>query len=449
MSKSELVPVGEVLNVSHLAETLCCRIGALPMSYLGLPLGASFKASSVWNPILEKIERRLAGWKKLFLSKGGRITLLKSTLASLPTYYLSLFTIPKHVAARIEKLQRNFLWGGWGDDFKHHLVSWDIVCSPLAQGGLGVRRVEVFNRALMGKWLWKFGREESHLWHRVIVAKYGLDCGGWMTKKPVGTHGCSLWKGIFLGWDLFNQQVELVAGLGNRIRFWHDKWCGDAPLKALFPSLFACSTSQSASIDSCLLSSGVGEGRSWNITFLRDFNDWEVDEVLAFFTFIYSKIPAGVNPDSMRWTLCQHGEFDVKSFYHALDVKIDIKFPWKAIWRAKAPRRVSFFVWSAAWGKILTCDNLMRRGYTMVGWCCMCRNSGETGNHLLIHCPIALDLWYLILRSFGVLWVFPNTVADLLFGWFNCFGRRNSSVWNLVPLCLMWTVWRERNSRIF
>ena len=45
--------------------------------------------------------------------------------------------------------------------------------------------------------------------------------------------------------------------------------------------------------------------------------------------------------------------------------------------------------------------------------------------------------------------MFPNTVADLLFGWFNCFGRRNSSVWNLVPLCLMWTVWRERNSRIF
>jgi hypothetical protein len=83
--------------------------GSLPMSYLGLPLGASFKASSVWNPILEKVERRLAGWKKLYLSKGGRLTLLKSTLSSLPTYYLSLFTIPKHMAARIEKLQRNFL----------------------------------------------------------------------------------------------------------------------------------------------------------------------------------------------------------------------------------------------------------------------------------------------------------------------------------------------------
>ncbi len=99
MAKSELVLVGHVLNLSLLADILCCRIGSLPMSYLGLPLGASFKASSVWNPILEKVERRLAGWKKLYLSKGERLTLLKSTLSSLPTYHLSLFKVPKHVAA--------------------------------------------------------------------------------------------------------------------------------------------------------------------------------------------------------------------------------------------------------------------------------------------------------------------------------------------------------------
>jgi hypothetical protein len=204
MGKSEVVPVGEVLNLQQLAGILCCRIGSLPMSYLGLPLGASFKASSVWNPILEKVERRLAGWKKLYLSKGGCLTLLKSTLSSLPTYYLSLFTIPKHVAARIERLQRNFLWGGLGDGFKHHLVGWDTICSPLAQGGLRVRKVKVFNRALLGKWLWKFGREVTHLWRRVIAAKYGLDCGGWMTQNPKGTHGCSLWKGIFSGWEFFH-----------------------------------------------------------------------------------------------------------------------------------------------------------------------------------------------------------------------------------------------------
>jgi hypothetical protein len=166
------------------------------------------------------------------------------------------------------------------------------VCSPLAHGGLGVRKVEVFNRALLGKWLWKFGREDTHFWRWVIAAKYGLEWGGWMSSNPRGTHGCSVWKGILSGWDVFQHHVELVAGLGSRILFWHDSWCGDIPLKVMFPVLFSCSSSQSASVASCLSSSFGGAGRVWNITFIRDFNDWEVEEVLAFFNFIESKIPA-------------------------------------------------------------------------------------------------------------------------------------------------------------
>jgi hypothetical protein len=104
LSKSEMVLVGVINDMSSLASILSCRVGALPMLYLGLPLGAPYKALSVWNSILEKIERRLASWQSLYLSKGGRLTLLKSTLSSLPTYYLSLFTIPASVAQRIEKL---------------------------------------------------------------------------------------------------------------------------------------------------------------------------------------------------------------------------------------------------------------------------------------------------------------------------------------------------------
>ena len=85
VAKSEMVP--EVNNVQALAEILGCRVGALPITYLGMPLGAPHKSPSIWNPILEKFERKLAGWKKLYLSKDGRLTLLKSTLSSLPTYF--------------------------------------------------------------------------------------------------------------------------------------------------------------------------------------------------------------------------------------------------------------------------------------------------------------------------------------------------------------------------
>jgi hypothetical protein len=93
------------------------------MIYLGMPLGASFKSISIWNGVIEKVERRLARWKKLYLSKGGRVTLIHSILYSIPTYYLSLFPIPVSVAKKLERLQREFLWSGLGDETKFHLVN--------------------------------------------------------------------------------------------------------------------------------------------------------------------------------------------------------------------------------------------------------------------------------------------------------------------------------------
>jgi hypothetical protein len=95
--------------MEDLVGILGCQCASLPMKYLGLPLGAKFKETIIWNPIIEKMERGLAGWKRLYLSKGGKVTLIKSTLPNLPTYFLSLFLIPVGVAQRLEKIQRDFL----------------------------------------------------------------------------------------------------------------------------------------------------------------------------------------------------------------------------------------------------------------------------------------------------------------------------------------------------
>ena len=58
-------------------------------------------------------------------------------------------------------------------------------------------------------------------------------------------------------------------------------------------------------------------------------------------------------------------------------------------------------------------------------------------------------LWSFLFRLFHVTWVVPRSVKDLVFGWCNWFGKHHSDIWNLAPLCLMWIVWLERNSRIF
>jgi hypothetical protein len=61
LGKSEVVPIGAVEDVDRLAHLLGCRVASLPLTYLGLPLGASYKSVSIWNGVVEKMERRLAG----------------------------------------------------------------------------------------------------------------------------------------------------------------------------------------------------------------------------------------------------------------------------------------------------------------------------------------------------------------------------------------------------
>ncbi|XP_075080405.1 uncharacterized protein LOC142165916 [Nicotiana tabacum] len=104
------------------------------------------------------------GWQKRYLSKGSKEVLIKSTLSSMPTYYLYLLQAPVSITEKLERLQRNFLWDAADGTRKFHLVNWQTVTSPKKWGGLGVKDLRVFNKAFLGKWLWRFGVEEHALW---------------------------------------------------------------------------------------------------------------------------------------------------------------------------------------------------------------------------------------------------------------------------------------------
>ena len=104
LEKSEILPVGRVKNVEVLASELGCKVGSLPSTYLGLPLGAPHKSVVVWDGVEERMRKSLALWKRQFISKGGRITLIRSTLASMPIYLMSLMRIPRVVRLRLEKI---------------------------------------------------------------------------------------------------------------------------------------------------------------------------------------------------------------------------------------------------------------------------------------------------------------------------------------------------------
>ena len=104
LDKSIILLVGIVENFNQLACELGCRIGSLRSSYLGLPLGFKLNSSRVWEGIEEGFRRRLAAWKRQFISKGGRLPLIRSTLSNIPIYLLSLCRMPKSVKNILEKI---------------------------------------------------------------------------------------------------------------------------------------------------------------------------------------------------------------------------------------------------------------------------------------------------------------------------------------------------------
>ena len=76
LEKSELILIGRVHDIEDLALELRCKVGGVPSCYLGLPLGDPFKSMVVWDGVEERFRKRLAMWKRQYISKGGRLTLI-------------------------------------------------------------------------------------------------------------------------------------------------------------------------------------------------------------------------------------------------------------------------------------------------------------------------------------------------------------------------------------
>ena len=106
-------------------------------------------------------------------------------------------------------------------------------------------------------------------------------------------------------------------------------------------------------------------------------------------------------------------------------------------------------MWTATHSWILTLDNLMLWGLSLVNWCCMCCCNEEFVDHLLLHCPVAHSLWIQMLQVFGIQWVMPGSMESLVSCWSYWLGKFTLDIRNMVPGCLMWVVWMERNWRSF
>lgn len=228
LHKSKVFGVGvDDIELNRFASILSCKPATLLCTYLGLPIGCNMKRVVAWNPVVEKFKEKLSIWKAKALSFGGRLTLVKSVLSSLPLYYFSLFKAPSKVIEKLESIRRNFLWGGDENKKKIHWIAWDNIIKPKWLGGLGVGCLLTMNIALLAKWLWRLKVEDKSLWKRCISAIHkikGFD-GASVAKKGIpGT-----WRVItesceeMQKWNVsFHDLFERKVNSGDKTFFWKD-----------------------------------------------------------------------------------------------------------------------------------------------------------------------------------------------------------------------------------
>ena len=116
-------------------------------------------------------------------------------------------------------------------------------------GGLGLRKLFILNKALLGKSIWRFAYDKDDLWKQVIMAKYGQEGLGWRTKKANGTFEVGVWKEILKEADWCWDNMMLIAGKGTKIKFWTDVWCTGTALSQNFPHLFAMIVHRNATVE--------------------------------------------------------------------------------------------------------------------------------------------------------------------------------------------------------
>ncbi|XP_042992315.1 uncharacterized protein LOC122318775 [Carya illinoinensis] len=167
-------------------------------------------------------------------------------------------------------------------------------------------------------------------------------------------------------------------------------------------------------VDLRVISNGAQE---WNISLIRDAHDWEVTGMVEFLSLLYNTVIDATSEDKIVWKPSRKGKFSVCSFYDTITMQQRHNFPWKNIWRSKAPKKDALFVWTAALGKILTMDNLRIRGIIITEWCCMCRKNGETVDHLLLHCEFARKIWNFFFSRMDIAWVMPGRMIELIASW--------------------------------
>ncbi|XP_060212295.1 uncharacterized protein LOC132639929 [Lycium barbarum] len=338
----------------------------------------------------------LSSWTGKLLSIGGRPTLIKHVLQSMPIHLLSACDPHDGVLAQIHRLVANFFWSNSVGNSSKHWATWTTLCHPTEEGGMGFRSLQDMSKSLFAKLWWNMRTKQS-LWRTFMSNKYLKKFHAVIAPIKSGTY---VWKKMIKHRDEIEYEIWWKVQQGNSY-FWFDNWSGLGALYYITPPNFVCDPTI------ILVKEAANEGL-WD----EDMHRRALPVELADHIVQNIKPPdENMQEDKAYWKLDTRGMFTFGKFKLPLD------------------------------------DKLKKWGHQFPSRCYCCQHPEvEDFSHVFLKSPTAQATWKHFCNPVGIN-IDNLQVTQIINSWWDMPGKPHvKCIYQVVPAIIIWELWKRRNT---
>ena len=241
----------------------------------------------------------------------------------------------------IESLIRKFWWGQRGDRRKIHWVSYEVLCKPKAEGGMGFKNLALFNDALLAKQAWHLLHNKESLFYRIFKSKFFPHSS--IMDAPVCSQGSYAWKILLKGRDVLRKGLRWWIGTRDVVNLWSDPWLPST----IQPQIQSPVVQDFANAKVCSIINPIY--KCWDANLLNRL-------FLPHKVLLIQSIPLSQRlvKDKLVWPYNLSGVYIVKSGYKLLSQAVEVldfraqgvdNDVWKVVWGLKVQNKIRNFIW--------------------------------------------------------------------------------------------------------